>query len=330
MVAQASIHGLLSSLLLPGSIAISILATMSTAAAIVSQSSSTLAIATRLHLGYASHPPPTSQLKSSLRSFSMMASVAGARYAVVAVDAGPKLEGYDFVKEIQGICNEMNETCENDSADAPAAQGQVSIDVLPVTPWGKFVPALNAIVGWSARRGASYLMLASAEVEITSGAVDVMKSHIMYSDDILVVGAALQGHTHYAPHGGQEKEVNLDGRTTPWNTLAMWNLPKLALTGFLLVSDGLHPDEDGREGVGGVEEVCTIATLQRILSKERAKAKLISIRPESEGGKSVTWGQDFGGDEQRREWHERKMRSKLTRAQLQLDLMGLSGKVIHC
>jgi len=85
-----------------------------------------------------------------------------------------------------------------------------------------------------------------------------------------------------------------------------------------------------REGVGGVEEVCTIATLQRILSKERAKAKLISIRPESEGGKSVTWGQDFGGDEQRREWHERKMRSKLTRAQLQLDLMGLSGKVIHC
>lgn len=187
-MAQASRHELLSSLLICVSIAISILATMSTAAAIVSQSSSTLAIATRLHLGYASHPPPTSQLKSSLRSFAMMASVAGARYAVVAVDAGPKLEGYDFVKEIRDICNEMNETCENDSADAPAAQRQVSFDVLPVTPWGKFVPALNAIVGWSARKGASYLMLASAEVEITSGAVDVMKSHIMYSDDILVVG----------------------------------------------------------------------------------------------------------------------------------------------
>lgn len=61
-----------------------------------------------------------------------------------------------------------------------------------------------------------------------------------------LLGAVLQGHTHCAPHGGQEKEVNLDGRTTPWNTLAMWNLPKLALTGFLLVSDGLHPDEDGR------------------------------------------------------------------------------------
>ncbi len=85
-----------------------------------------------------------------------------------------------------------------------------------------------------------------------------------------------------------------------------------------------------REGVGGVEEVCTIATLQRILSPERAQAKLVSIHPESDGRKSVTWGQDFGGDEQRREWHDRKMKSKLTRAQRQLDLMGLSGKVIHC
>ncbi len=118
----------------------------------------------------------------------MMASVAGAQHAVVAVDSEPKLEGYDFVKEIQDICNEMNETCENDSADPPAAQRQVLIDVLPVTPWGKFVPALNAIVGWSARKRASYLILASAEVEITSGAVEVMKCHIMESDDILVVG----------------------------------------------------------------------------------------------------------------------------------------------
>ena len=93
------------------------------------------------------------------------------------------------------------------------------------------------------------------------------------------------------------------------------------MTGFLQVSEGLH----GEEGIAGIEEVCTIATLQRTLSSEGAKAKLIQIHPPN----VVAWGQDFSEDEARREWHERKMQSKETRAKKQLDLMGLSGIVLH-
>ena len=117
-------------------------------------------------------------------------------------------------------------------------------------------------------------------------------------------------------------EVELTGRTCPWNTFALWNLHKLSLTGFLQISEGLH---NGEEGIAGIEEVCTIATLQTILSYNEAKAKLIKMELPEE----VLWGQEFDGDEARREWHERKMQSKEFRARRQLELMGLSGRVLH-
>jgi hypothetical protein len=46
----------------------------------------------------------------------------------------------------------------------------------------------------------------------------------------------------------------------------------------------------------------------------------------------VSWGtEDFGDNANRREWHERKMKSQCARAKRQLDLLGLSdGVVIHC
>ena len=100
--------------------------------------------------------------------------------------------------------------------------------------------------------------------------------------------------------------MELTGRTVPWNTLAVWSVTKLALTGFPFVADGLHPLNDNRTGgIGpaGVEESLAVALLQRALSEERAVAKLVRV-----GG--VTWETDFGGDEGRREWHERKMRSR--------------------
>ena len=65
--------------------------------------------------------------------------------------------------------------------------------------------------------------------------------------------------------------------------------------------------------------------MQHILSWDGAKAKLISLELPNE----VIWGQDFKEDEARREWHERKMQSKESRARRQLELMGLSGTVLH-
>eukprot|EP00581_Thalassiosira_minuscula_P008596 CAMPEP_0183706554 /NCGR_PEP_ID=MMETSP0737-20130205/3330_1 /TAXON_ID=385413 /ORGANISM="Thalassiosira miniscula, Strain CCMP1093" /LENGTH=289 /DNA_ID=CAMNT_0025933969 /DNA_START=166 /DNA_END=1035 /DNA_ORIENTATION=- len=283
----------------------------------------TLAIATRLHLGHAAHPPPSSQLFETLSSFSQLASTIGADHAVVAVDAEEKIEGYDLVEEVTKICDTLNGGEINGSSEiVPPAPLHVPIQILPVTPWGKFVPALNAIVSWCARKGVRYLLAASAEVQLTEEVLGVMKQKLDL-ERTLVVGTALQGHEYKSTIGEAEKEVELTGRTTPWNTCSLWNVPKLALTGFLLISEGLHPEEDGTEGASGVEEVCTIATLQRILQPENAQAKLVSIP-------GTSWGQDFGNDEKRREWHERKMMSKYSRAKKQLDLLGLSGTVIHC
>lgn len=163
--------------------------------------SNTLVIATRLHLGHASHPPPSSQLNDTLQSFAKLAATVGAHHAVVAVDAEPKLEGYDLVSEVRKICKSLN-TGENDLTPTETSNTRqctpadidpsphVPLQVLPVTPWGKFVPALNAIVGWSARQGAAYLLLASAEVKMTRRVIDVLKEH-MDLERTLVVGEFL-------------------------------------------------------------------------------------------------------------------------------------------
>jgi len=274
-----------------------------------------LVVATRLHLGHASHPPSSSQLFETLSSFAQLASTVHADYAVVAVDAGDKFEGFDLVGEVAKICKSVRVG----ETDSPL---HTAINVLSVTPWGKFVPALNAIVSWSAKHKARYLLLASAEMKMTKEVMEVMKQKLDL-EKTLVVGTVLQGHEYTSAGRGEEVEVELTGRTTPWNTNAIWNVPKLALTGFLLVSEGLHQGEDGREGSSGVEEVCTIATLQRILQPHNAQAKLVSIP-------GATWEQDFENDEKRRDWHEKKMMSKFTRAKAQLELLGLSGRVIHC
>eukprot|EP00571_Detonula_confervacea_P007147 CAMPEP_0172325270 /NCGR_PEP_ID=MMETSP1058-20130122/53554_1 /TAXON_ID=83371 /ORGANISM="Detonula confervacea, Strain CCMP 353" /LENGTH=261 /DNA_ID=CAMNT_0013041767 /DNA_START=120 /DNA_END=902 /DNA_ORIENTATION=- len=261
----------------------------------MSSTTNSLVIATRLHLGHASHPPPPSQLFETLSCFAQLASTVGADHAIVAVDAEEKLEGYNLIEEVTKICKTLNGgDTDNSEIDKPAPLHSL-IHVLPVTPWGKFVPALNAIVIWSAQNKARYLLIASAEVQLTEEVMDVMKNK-MDLDRTLVVGTVLQGHEYKNSKDGEEEvEVELTGRTTPWNTCALWNVPKLALTGFLLVSEGLHPEEDGREGSGGVEEVCTIATLQQILQPKNAQAKLISIP-------GTSWGQDFSNDEKRREW----------------------------
>ena len=295
-----------------------------------SSSSSSLAIATRLHLGQSSQPPPCSQLHKTLSSFAQVASNIGATYAVVAVDSEEKLEGYDLLEEVTKICQSLNDDTEidndnNSSEICTSSSHKTKIHVLPVTPWGKFVPALNAIVSWCANHKCQYLLFASAEVQLTQDVMNVMISK-MDIERTLVVGTVLSGHEYKQPtnEGEEGIEVELTGRTTPWNTCALWNVSKLALTGFLLVSEGLHPDQEGGISSAGVEEVVAIATLQKILQPCNAQAKLVSIP-------GTSWGiQDFNNDEKRKEWHEKKMMSKLTRAKRQLDLLGLSGTVIHC
>lgn len=103
-----------------------------------------------------------------------------------------------------------------------------------------------------------------------------------------------------------------ESRTTPWNTLCVWNLEKLSLIGFASISDL------GKSA--GIEECVVIALLQKLFPK--SVAKLVKLE-------EISWEETFT-DEERRKWHEEKMKSKVERAAHQLNELGLSGTVLHC
>jgi hypothetical protein len=86
----------------------------------------------------------------------------------------------------------------------------------------------------------------------------------------------------------------LDGCSTVWNTLALWNVERLARTGFLPISDGLPArtvrTRDPKTGqmvekslpavAAGVEEVVCIS-LQQLLYPTSSQAKLLSMSSSS-------------------------------------------------
>jgi hypothetical protein len=190
------------------------------------------------------------------------------------------------------------------------------------------------------------IWLYSAEVSIAPIAASVASTLLrhMQISDTLVVGAALPGHEYHPPTSTDTTVLwELNGRTSPWNTLALWNLSKIGLTGFQLVSEGIPTSPSTMDHsssiqktspavttassftAAGIEEVVAIALLQTILGKDQTKAKLVHI-PELE------WKVDFDKDPARQAWHQQKMQSKLERASQQLSCFGngaLQGFVYH-
>lgn len=189
------------------------------------------------------------------------------------------------------------------------------VAVLPVQPWGKFVPALNAITQHALSLGCPGVLFMSAETVVSPAGVRALQSHLTTRD--LVVGAAFEDHTY------QPGWHTLDGRTSPWNTLALWQTELLALTGFLGVAEG-QDVANGRKDAG-VEEVTCIAVLQTLLGEARARAKLTVVP-------GLQWAtNEFAGDPERQAWHARKMTSKVSRPAAQLGLFGgtVQGRVLH-
>jgi hypothetical protein len=243
-----------------------------------------LLIGTRVHHHNTDRAPDLDQLRRFVGAASV---IPGAAIAIAVSSAGER--GAALLDSVQQI-----------AVDANSSKGGGSITVLAVEPWGAFTAALNALVAHAARTGCARLLLQSVETEVTAASVQSLQQHLDANTD-LVVGGVLPGHTF------QLGRNNLDGRTTPWNTLALWQVSKLALTGFLGISDGLIAGVEG-----GVEEVAAIALLQRLLPG-RACAKLVRLE-------GVEWRTTWT-DPARREWHERKMLSKLTRPRQQLEAL---------
>lgn len=265
-----------------------------------------LVIATRLHLGRASSPPSEERIHAVLTNLCRMAeNLDEVASVLIAVDAAPKLENYDHVEAIRSAVESY------ETSNVATACAKEKIEILPVMPWGKFVPALNALVLHAkSQLCADLILFVSAEVDTSPETIRTLCQHVT-SDygSVLVAGAAMDGHLY----AGKGRTVALTGRTTPWNTLSVWNLDKLSMIGFAPISD--------LGSSAGVEECAAIALLQKLFPGA-STAKLVKLE-------DVDWEESFEDDE-RKKWHEEKMKSKMERPARQMELLGLSGTVLHC
>ncbi|OWZ19542.1 hypothetical protein PHMEG_0006182 [Phytophthora megakarya] len=207
-----------------------------------------------------------------------------------------------------------------------AAAGTLAgkVEIIPMLHWGKFVPALNALIGTAADHfpNADTLILQSLEINVDAASVDSLRSHFDVKRD-LVVGAALPGHDFQPDPTSQPLE--LSGLTSPWNTLALWNLEQLAKVGFALMGDALRLEVEGIGSAAGIEEVATIAMYQQLYANGSSSttAKLVRVP-------SIAWQVDGLDDPKRLAWHEKKMASKQQRAAAQLAHFGVApGRVYH-
>ena len=182
------------------------------------------------------------------------------------------------------------------------------IEVFHIDPWISFTQPLNLMVEKALAIGAKELLFQS--IEVTISVEDMMKLEQYLEEDTLVVGAKL-----LEIHANGNKHSIINGWNSPWNTLAIWNIEKLGLTGFLSISSGNLEDIPG-----GIEEVVTISLLQQLKQGEM-KAKVIDLQ-------SVEWNTQWDS-EQREEYHAKKMKTKNERSQVQLEKLGVkAGEVI--
>uniref|UniRef100_K3WG91 Uncharacterized protein n=1 Tax=Globisporangium ultimum (strain ATCC 200006 / CBS 805.95 / DAOM BR144) TaxID=431595 RepID=K3WG91_GLOUD len=226
----------------------------------------------------------------------------------------------DFLTRLQHeTCNGVAvESASKDSNATTTRSRTVPVVVLPMLHWGSFVPAINAIISCAATQfpRASLLLLQSLEIEVDAAGVAFLKTHFELGTD-LVVGAALPGHS-FMPTS--DELIELNGLTTPWNTLALWDLARLARVGFPLIGDGLKID--GATSCAGVEEVTTIAMYQQ-LYPSASRAQVIQVP-------GIAWQVDNFESEERRIWQDKKMASKLQRAETQMTHFHVApGKVYH-
>ncbi|KAF1792015.1 Phosphoribosyltransferase-like [Phytophthora cactorum] len=199
------------------------------------------------------------------------------------------------------------------------------VEIIPLLFWGKFVPALNALIGIAADQcpEADMLLLQSLEIEVDAPGVALLRSNLDLGHD-LVVGAALPGHAFQPDPAVQPLE--LSGLTSPWNTLALWNLQQLTKIGFALMGDALRLEVEGIGPAGGDEEVSSISMYQQLFTNTPAptRAKLIRVP-------GVVWQVADFKDPERVAWHAMKMRSKKQRTAVQMAHFGgvAPGRVYH-
>ncbi|MCJ8345197.1 hypothetical protein MJH12_06635, partial [bacterium] len=177
-----------------------------------------------------------------------------------------------------------------------------ALRILYVNPWISYTQPLNMLVDKAFGIGASELILQSIDVWTSRSQMSALISQM--DDKTLVVGAKMDEF-----HGRKEGLNPISGWCCPWNTLAIWDLKKLGITGFLPLSGGNLDDLQG-----GVEEVMAISILQQIIN-DQCRAKIVNVG-------TVKWDVDWPCSD-RAKAHQIKMESKNKRAKNQMNYLNL-------
>lgn len=189
------------------------------------------------------------------------------------------------------------------------------VNTFPVTPWGKVVPAPNALLLKCAEWQVSHLLFTSTEYPVTQSLASLLESHCDLQT--LVVGARLPTHDFKASAGERVLVRKANGLQIPWNTYALWSIEHLIHTGFVLTADSLHDPNNA-----GMEEMGTIAA-QQILWPGKALAKLVT--PQS--GDIVI--NRYGWNIKRHERYIYNLKSKNTRSAAQLKRLALPAPDVY-
>ena len=210
---------------------------------------------------------------------------------------------------VGGIGIAINSDVDRSSAvEFISARYAQQVRAFPVTPWGKFVPSLAALLQQGCAEGCGKLLCASVEVELSEPAVAALANAL--NDDTLVAGLRLPGHSF------EPGEHACDGHRSPWNTAALWRVHNgLDRLGFASTGEALF-DSTGRNA--GVEEVSTIALYQQLYTD--CGAVLLD-----ENG--IDWKTSLSS---KPEAVQEKLRSKISRPAAQLAHAHLEpGRVLH-
>lgn len=211
--------------------------------------------------------------------------------------------------EVGGVGIAINTAIDrSDAMSHIAALGRANVTAFAVTPWGRFVPALQALLQAASVAGFPKILCISVEVEIDADALAALDREVHTT--ALVAGLRMPGHLF------QPGEHACDGPRSPWNTAALWRVRDgLDRIGFASAGEALF-DPSGKSA--GIEEVSTIALYQKMYGD--CGATLLDAS-------HVAWNTDRASQP---DALEEKLRSKQSRAARQLaSAQLLPGRVQH-
>lgn len=181
----------------------------------------------------------------------------------------------------------------------------IPVDFIGIKPWIGVSTPLNILLNHLSSTETT-VIIQSVEIQCTSDQIHRLQTYLT-DTNVLCVGAALDGHQM------TDHPLNsLQGDTSPWNTLIIWNAEKLRRTGFPLCADFVEPP--------GMEDSAVIGLQQKCFGGMASNRALL-VRLNS----SIHWHNQFPDDHERSVKHQIKMRSKNLRTQQLFQILDITS-----